>query len=548
MFEQTALGSLPVWRLLQAHYQDIKAVHLRQLFNQDQRRFSSMSLETCGVLFDYSKNRIQPKTLNLLFQLAQDRNLEKYRRALFEGERLNSTQRCPALHTALRDPGDCPVRVDGVDIKPAIKKVLKQMRAFTDAVHCGQVNGHTGKRFTDVVNIGIGGSFLGAKLACDGLKPFAKTGLKVHFISDIDGRTIHDTFEGLDPQRTLFIVASKSFTTQETLLNTQAARQWVDQAYHNSTAWVDHFVAVSARVDRAKEFGFCGERIFQIGEWVGGRYSLWSAMGLSVMLYAGVEQFQELLSGANMMDQHFLSAPFAQNMPVIMALLGIWYINFFQAQSQAILVYGQGLTHLPDYLQQLEMESNGKSITHAGQAVDQASAAVIWGQSGINAQHSFYQLMHQGTLVIPADFIAPMRSLSPIEGHHQVLLAYCFAQTKALMQGQNADESAIELAKQFDDQAEIKRLMAHCVLPGNRPSNSIVFPELDAKTLGVLLACYEHKVFVQAVIWGINPFDQWGVELGKQLANTLLSELEQNQSAHHDQSTEGLLAYYRKHA
>ncbi len=542
------LTDLPTWQSLQEHFEAMQQVHMRDLFAQDKARFESYSLETCGLFFDYSKNRVQQATLDLLFQLARDRSLEEHRESLFAGQPINNTEQRPALHTALRDRTDTPVMVDGRDVKQDINAMLEQMREFSNAIFYGEITGHTDKVFTDVVNIGIGGSFLGAAVVCDALKPHVKTGLNVHFISDVDGKEVSDGLKGLDPETTLFIVSSKTLTTQETMTNAETLRQWVNTAQGDDDAWIDHFVAVTSDEAQAKAFGIRHDRIFKIWDWVGGRYSLWSAIGLPIVLYAGMDQFEALLEGAYEMDCHFREAPLENNMPVIMALLGIWYIDFFDSDAQAVLPYDKHLTRLPGHLQQLEMESNGKRMTRNGNMVSYDTAPVIWGQSGTNGQHAFYQLIHQGTHLIPADFIAPMRSPHQIGEHHTILLTHFFAQTEALMKGKTASEVRTEMTEQGYSNEQVEELVAHKQFEGNRPTNTIVFPELNAKVLGALLACYEHKVFVQGVIWGINSFDQWGVELGKVLAKNILPELLGGDvSSEHDCSTQGLIRYYKTH-
>ncbi len=543
------LTEKPAWRSLRAHFDEIESLHIRDLFATDEQRFESFSLEACGLFFDFSKNRITRETLRLLLLLAEESELERKREALFSGQPINNTENRPALHTVLRQRSEQSVRVDGRDVLIDVREELDRMREFSSAVFCGAVTGSTGRAFTDVVNIGIGGSFLSAVVVCDVLKPYAKTGLSVHFISDVDGKEAIDVLDMLNPETTLFIVSSKTFDTQETMTNARTVRQWLNTALGNDDAWLRHFVAVTAHEERALAFGIEQDRIFRIWDWVGGRYSLWSAIGLPVVLYAGMEQFEQLLEGAYAMDCHFRQAPPESNMPVIMALLGIWYIDFFDSDAQAILPYDRHLQRLPGYLQQLEMESNGKSVTRQGQAVDYETVPVVWGQSGTNGQHAFYQLIHQGTRLIPADFIAPMRSSYDVGDHHAILLTHFFAQTEALMTGRTATEVRQDMESAGFDKADIDRLLQHRVFAGNRPTNTIVFPELNARTLGSLLACYEHKVFVQGVIWDINSFDQWGVELGKMLARGILPELMgKDISDSHDSSTRGLIRYYRRHA
>ncbi len=543
------LTKKPTWKSLQAHFDEIKSLRMHDLFASDRQRFETFSLEACGLFFDFSKNRITRETLRLLLLLAEECDLVSKREAMFSGALVNNTENCPALHTALRRGSERPIWVNNHDITIDIREMLNCMRKFSNAIFRGEITGNTGKVFTDVVNIGIGGSFLGASVVCDVLKSRAKTGLKIHFISDVDGKETIDVLSVLNPETTLFIVSSKTFATQETTTNAVTARQWINTAQGSDDAWIKHFVAVTAHPERALAFGIKQDYIFRIWDWVNGRYSLWSAIGLPVVLYAGMEHFEQLLEGAYEMDCHFRQAPLERNMPIIMALLGIWYINFFAADAQVVLPYDKHLARLPCYLQQLEMESNGKCTTRRRQAVDYNTAPVIWGQSGTNGQHAFYQLIHQGTRLIPADFIAPMRSSYDIGDHHAILLTHFFAQTQALMKGKTAEEVRQDLESRGLDEADIENLLQHKVFAGNRPTNTIVFPELDARTLGSLLACYEHKVFVQGVIWDINSFDQWGVELGKVLAKNILPELlGADISDAHDGSTQGLIRYYKRHA
>ena len=542
------LADLPAWRDLRQHYEAIKQQHLRELFATQQDRFAAFSMEACGLLLDYSRNRITAETLTRLVALADECDLPARRDALFGGQTVNHSEGRAALHTALRDRSAAPIWLGGRDVSQDVRGVLAQLRDFASAVMRGKHCGHSGKPFTHVVNIGIGGSCLGAALVCDALQPATDTGLAVRFIAEVDSKAISDGLHGLDAASTLFIISSKTFTTQETITNAQTARRWVNQALGDESAWQAHFVAVTAEPDKALAFGIKPAHIFPLWEWVGGRYSLWSAMGLPIVLAAGMQQFEQLLQGAYEMDCHFREAPPQQNMPIIMALLGIWYRNFFAADTQAILPYDQHLARLPAYLQQLEMESNGKQCTQHGEVVNYPTAAVLWGQTGNSGQHAFFQLLHQGTQLVPTDFIAPMRSPCDSGEHHKRLLSHCFAQSEALAQGKTATEAKAELAAQGMDKAQIEALLPHKVFAGNRPSNTIAFPQLDAKILGSLLACYEHKVFTQSVIWDINPFDQWGVELGKTLANDLLPALSGAATAgRHDSASKGLIAYYRQH-
>jgi glucose-6-phosphate isomerase len=497
-------------------------------------------------LFDYSKNRINAETIRLLVALAQQADLSGCIERMFDGEKVNSTERRAALHTALRNRSVRPVCVDGKDVMPDVRRVLGQMRRFSAAVRTGQHTGHTGKTIRDIVNIGIGGSDLGPLMVCEALKHYSSPDLRAHFVSNVDATQLAETLKILDAETTLFIVSSKTFTTQETLANAHSARAWLVERLGDEQAVAKHFVAVSTNLEATAKFGIDPKNVFEFWDWVGGRYSLWSAIGLPIALFVGMDRFEELLSGAYAMDEHFRSAPLEQNMPVLMGLLGIWYGNFFGASSTAVLPYDQYLHRFPAYLQQLEMESNGKSVDRDGNAVGYDTGMVVWGEPGTNGQHAFYQLIHQGTRLIPADFLAPMQSQNPLGEHHAILLANCFAQTEALMVGKTAAEARSELVAQGLQGEALEALLPHKVFPGNKPTNTLLFDRLDPHTLGMLIALYEHKVFVQSVVWNINPFDQWGVELGKQLAGKILPELRgEAASSQHDASTGGLINYYR---
>ena len=521
---------------------------MRQMFQDDPARFDKFSLQLGSLLFDYSKNRINEETVGLLLALAEQAELPAYIERMFGGDKINCTEQRAALHTALRNRSEKPVYVDGRDVMPDVRRVLGLMRRFSDAVRNGAHTGHTGKQITDIVNIGIGGSDLGPLMVCEALKSYASPALRAHFVSNVDGTHLAETLKKLDAETTLFIVSSKTFTTQETLTNAHSARAWLAEKLGDERAVAKHFAAVSTNLEATAKFGINPDNVFEFWDWVGGRYSLWSAIGLPIAIYLGMNKFEELLDGAYAMDEHFRNAPLEKNIPALMGLLGIWYGNFFGAASNAILPYDQYLHRFPAYLQQLEMESNGKSVDRDGDAVDYDTGMVVWGEPGTNGQHAFYQLIHQGTRVIPADFLAPLHSHNPGGEHHAILLANCFAQAEALMIGKTAAEARAELEAQYNhaaDNATLIRpttLLPHKVFPGNKPTNTLLFDQLDPHTLGMLIALYEHKVFVQGIVWNINSFDQWGVELGKQLAGKILPELRNAGAAsQHDASTNGLI-------
>ena len=540
-----SLTQTPAWQDLQAHYQSLASAHMRDLFAEDPQRFEKFSLQVGDILLDYAKNRITKETRSLLIALARQANVEAKTAAMFKGDKINRTEDRAVLHVALRNRANTPILVDGEDVMPKVNAVLERIRRFSGAVRDGTWQGYSGERITDIVNIGIGGSDLGPLMVCEALKPYGHPALTMHFVSNVDGTHIAETLKRVKPETTLFIIASKTFTTQETLANAHTARSWFLEAAGDQAAIAKHFVAVSTNIDKVTAFGIDSRNMFEFWDWVGGRYSLWSAIGLAIVLYIGMENFKALLAGAHEMDQHFRTAPLDANMPVILALLGIWYINFFGAESHAIEPYDQYLHRFAAYLQQLDMESNGKHITLDGQEVDYATGPVIWGEPGTNGQHAFFQLLHQGTRLIPADFIAPIESQNPIGDHHMMLLANFFAQTEALMRGKTEDEARAELQGLSGD--DLEALLPHKLFEGNRPTNSIMFRKLDPKTLGMLIALYEHKVFVQGVIWNINSFDQWGVELGKQLAKTIQAELaDADPIASHDASTNGLINHYKR--
>ncbi|MBI5471753.1 MAG: glucose-6-phosphate isomerase [Ignavibacteriae bacterium] len=535
------------WKALQQHQKKIAAKHMRQMFARDPKRFDTFSLEACGILLDYSKNRVTQKTMSLLIDLARDARIEEWREKMFTGEKINFTEKRAVLHTALRNKSQKPVLVDGEDVMPDIRAVLAHMREFSDSVRNGEWRGYTDKPITDVVNIGIGGSDLGPVMVTEALKPYALHGLNLHFVSNVDGTHIAETLKLCNPETTLFIVASKTFTTQETITNAESARRWFVSSAKDESAIARHFVALSTNASEVSKFGIDTKNMFEFWDWVGGRYSLWSAIGLSIAIAIGFDAFDELLTGAFEMDEHFRNAPLERNMPIILALLGIWYNNFFGSETHAILPYDQYMNRFAAYFQQGDMESNGKYVSRAGKPVRYSTGPVVWGEPGTNGQHAFFQLIHQGTKLVPSDFLAPVESQNPIGDHHQILLSNFFAQTEALMKGKTAKEARAELRAVGMKEADIKSILPHKVFEGNRPTNSIMFKRLTPQTLGSLIALYEHKIFVQGVIWNINSFDQWGVELGKQLARVILPELSRDGAVtSHDSSTNGLISYFKR--
>lgn len=533
------------WSRLDDHFVEIEPKSLRELFENNPNRFEQFHLRFQDILFDYSKNRINSETIKLLVELAEECGLKEAIDKQFSGDLINETENRAVLHTALRNRENHPVLVNGKDIMPDVNAVLEQMKAFTEKVISGEWKGFSGKEITDVVNIGIGGSDLGPVMITEALKHY-KTRLNLHFVSNVDGTHIAETLKNLNPETTLFIIASKTFTTQETMTNAHSARNW----FLKSGAEKDvakHFVALSTNQSEVEKFGIDVENMFQFWDWVGGRYSLWSAIGLSICLAVGFENFEELLEGAFEMDNHFKTTEFDKNIPVILALLGIWYNNFFGAESIAILPYEQYLSRFAAYFQQGDMESNGKYVDRNGMPVDYQTGPIIWGEPGTNGQHAFYQLIHQGTKMIPCDFLAGANSLNPMGNHHAKLLSNFFAQTEALAFGKTEEEVIEELKNQGKTQEEIDFLTNFKIFEGNRPTNSILYKILTPKTLGSLIAMYEHKIFVQGVIWNIYSYDQWGVELGKQLANKILPELENKENIHsHDSSTNGLINAYKE--
>jgi glucose-6-phosphate isomerase len=535
------------WQNLKRHYEKIKHVHMKTLFAEDPHRFDKFSIRFNDIIVDFSKNRITEETINLLIALAEESGLKNAIENMFGGEKINETENRAVLHTALRNRDNKPVVVDGNDVMPEVNAVLKKMKDFSTRVICGDWLGYTGKKITDIVNIGIGGSDLGPVMVTEALKPYARKSLCVHYVSNIDGTHITEKLKKLDPETTLFMIASKTFTTQETMTNAFSAREWFLNTSKDPQHVARHFVAISTNAREVKAFGIDKDNMFVFWDWVGGRYSLWSAIGLSIACYIGYENFTDILQGAFEMDQHFKAAPIDKNIPVILALIGIWYNNFFGAQTEAILPYDQYMHRFPAYFQQGNMESNGKSSDRNGEKINYQSGPVIWGEPGTNGQHAFYQLIHQGTKLIPADFLAPAISHNPIGEHHQILLSNFFAQPEALLNGKTEEDVIADLKKEGKTDKEIKHLLPHKLFEGNRPTNSILFKKLTPGVLGSLIAMYEHKIFVQGVIWNIFSFDQWGVELGKQLAKKILPELADDKPVHsHDCSTNGLINAYKQ--
>lgn len=533
-----------IWEYLVEHFLE-NEFDLRTLFAENPHRFEEFSVKRDNYLFDYSKNLINSTTMEYLLRLAEETKVKEAINLMFSGEKINETENKAVLHTALRDFSDKPIFVDGEDVKPKIKRVLSQMRLFSEKVISGEYRGFSGEKITDVVNIGIGGSDLGPVMVCSALKHY-KTRLNTHFISNVDGNHLSEVLKNLNPETTLFIVASKTFSTQETITNAFSAKKWfLQKATEEDVA--KHFVALSTNIDAVKSFGIAEENIFEFWDWVGGRYSLWSAIGLSIVLSMGYDNFEKLLKGANETDVHFQTAEFSQNIPILMALLGIWYRNFAGASSYAVLPYSQYLERFPAYLQQTDMESNGKFVDRNGDFVNYEAGTIIWGEAGTNGQHSFYQLLHQGTELIPADFIAFVRSCNVVADHQEKLLANFFAQTEALAFGKNEDEVYAELKQSGNTDDEIYKILSYKVFQGNSPTNSLLIDELTPYSLGQLIALYEHKIFVQGVIWNVYSFDQFGVELGKVLANKILPELHSDDKIDsHDSSTNGLINYFKE--
>jgi glucose-6-phosphate isomerase len=535
------------WKRLNDHCKQMKSVHMRDLFSEDPGRFDKFSLRFNDILVDYSKNIITEETKALLINLAEEVDLKDGIEKMFRGDKINETENRAVLHVALRNRENAPIYLDGEDVMPKVNEVLKKMNTFSHSLLSGEWKGFTGKKITDIVNIGIGGSDLGPAMVTECLKPYAQEGLSAHFVSNVDGTHIVETLKDLDPETTLFLIASKTFTTQETMTNAFSARKWFLGHAKNEAHVAKHFVAISTNREKVQEFGIDPNNMFTFWDWVGGRYSLWSAIGLSIACSIGFENFIELLQGAFEMDNHFRTAPFEENIPVLLALIGIWYTNFFGAHSEVVLPYDQYMHRFPAYFQQGNMESNGKSVDRKGKKVDHQTGPVIWGEPGTNGQHAFYQLIHQGTQLIPADFLAPAISHNSLGEHHTILLSNFFAQTEALLKGKTKEEVIEALQKEGKSNDEIERLYPHKVFAGNKPTNSILFKQLTPRVLGSLIALYEHKIFVQGLIWNIFSFDQWGVELGKQLAQKIVPELKDDKPIDsHDSSTNGLINTFKK--
>lgn len=538
---------LASWKALEAHAQQLKARHIKDLFAEDDSRFDHFSIQLPRVLLDYSKNLITQETKAALLALAKESDVEAWRSKMFGGEHINATEDRAVMHVALRDRSANPIMIDGEDARPAINAELERMRRLSNSVRSGEWKGYTGKAITDIVSIGIGGSNLGPLMATEALKAYSAKNLKMHYVSNVDGVQIAEVLEGLNPETSLFVISSKTFTTLETMTNAKTAEAWFMAAAKDKGAIAKHFVAVSTNRKLVTAFGIAEENIFDMWDWVGGRFSLWSAIGLPIALAIGFEGFEELLQGAYEMDQHFQQAPLEQNAPVMLALVGIWNRNFLGYPAQALLPYDQCLHRFPAYMQQAEMESNGKSVNWAGEPISYGSVPLVWGEVGINGQHAFYQMLHQGTDIIPADFIGSVEPVVQVEGHHDALMANFFAQTQALMQGIDASQVRKELAAKGMSAERIEEIVEHKVHRGNRPTNTLLLQKVDAKTLGALIALYEHKIFVQGIIWRIHSFDQWGVELGKVLATAIQPELDVEGAINpkHDASTRSLIAFYK---
>ncbi|GAA8559216.1 glucose-6-phosphate isomerase [Helicobacter pylori] len=542
------LTQLKTYPKLLKHYEEIKEMHMRDWFSKDKERANRYFVQLESLSLDYSKNRLNDTTLKLLFELANDCSLKEKIEAMFKGEKINTTEKRAVLHTALRSLNDAEILLDNMEVLKSVRNVLKRMRAFSDSVRSGKRLGYTNQVITDIVNIGIGGSDLGALMVCTALKRYGHPRLKMHFVSNVDGTQILDVLEKINPASTLFIVASKTFSTQETLTNALTARKWFVERSGDEKHIAKHFVAVSTNKEAVQQFGIDEHNMFEFWDFVGGRYSLWSAIGLSIMIYLGKKNFNALLKGAYLMDEHFRNAPFESNLPVLMGLIGVWYINFFQSKSHLIAPYDQYLRHFPKFIQQLDMESNGKRISKKGETISYDTCPVVWGDMGINAQHAFFQLLHQGTHLIPIDFIASLDKKPNAKGHHEILFSNVLAQAQAFMKGKSYEEALGELLSKGLDKDEAKDLAHHRVFFGNRPSNILLLEKISPSNIGALVALYEHKVFVQGVIWDINSFDQWGVELGKELAVPILQELEGHKSnAYFDSSTKHLVELYKNY-
>ena len=535
------------WKKLKTHYEVMKRKHMKDMFDEDPDRFARLSIRFEDILIDYSKNIISNETLGLLTALAREAEVKDAIQKIFSGDEINETEARPVLHVALRDRSGRPVLVNGKDVMPEVNDVLRHMEGFSDEIISGRWRGYTGKPISDVVNIGIGGSDLGPVMVTEALRPYKKPHINAHFISNVDGTHVTETLKGLKSDTTLFMIASKTFTTQETMANAYTSREWFMKEAKKEQFIKNHFVAISTNVDEVRKFGIDTNNVFRFWDWVGGRFSLWSAIGLSIACSIGFENFKELLEGAYAMDRHFAQEPLEENIPVLLALLSIWYVNFFGSKTEAVLPYDQYMHRFPAYLQQAYMESNGKYVDRNGKKVTYQTCPVIWGEPGTNGQHSFYQLIHQGTELIPCDFLAPAISHNRTGDHHNILLSNFFAQTEALMKGKPEEEAAREMGSSGKAGDEIRKLIPFKVFKGNKPTNSILFKKLTPRVLGSLIALYEHKIFVQGVIWNIFSFDQWGVELGKQLAKKILPELkDDSQVESHDPSTNGLINSFKK--
>ncbi|SMC29033.1 glucose-6-phosphate isomerase [Andreprevotia lacus DSM 23236] len=543
----SSLTQSPAWLALAEHFKEVSGLHMRDLFEQDPQRYEKFSLESGGLFFDYSKNRITEKTMSLLLDLVRQAGVPERIEKMFAGEKINITENRAVLHIALRNLDKNPITVDGENVMPKVNAVKEKMFQFSDEIRSGERVGYTGKAFTDIVNVGIGGSDLGPVMVCNALKDFGHQRLNMHFVSTVDGDQIVSILKKLNPETTLFIIASKTFTTQETITNARTARQWFLDRVGNEAHIAKHFVAVSTNAKAVAEFGIDTNNMFEFWDWVGGRYSLWSAIGLAIAIYLGRHDYQDLLHGAYTMDEHFKNKPLEQNLPVILAVLGVWYINFFGAATHLISPYNQSLQRFPAYLQQLDMESNGKTVDLDGQRVDYQTGPVVWGDAGINGQHAYYQMLHQGSQLVPIDFIASVEHPEIPEPHSTILMANFFAQTEAFMRGKNEAEVRAELNKAGIVGEAQDALVPHKIFEGNRPTNTILMQRLTPRRLGALIALYEHKVFVQGTIWNINSYDQWGVELGKQLAKAIEADLHTpGLTTGHDASTNGLINYYKR--
>jgi glucose-6-phosphate isomerase len=543
----TTPTQLPAWKALETHYQEIAPLQMRDMFKEDPKRFERFSLRFEDILFDFSKNRITERTLTLLYDLARQSDLKGWTEKMFTGQKINTTEDRAVLHVALRNRSNRPILVDGKDVMPEVNAVLAHMRQFSDAIRSGSWKGYSGKAITDVVNIGIGGSDLGPVMATEALKPYSKPGLHVHFVSNVDGTHIAETLKKCSPESSVFIVASKTFTTQETLTNAHTAKDWFLKSAKEQKHVAKHFVALSTNEAEVTKFGIDTANMFAFWDWVGGRYSLWSAIGLSIAVDIGMDNFEEMLAGGHAMDEHFRTTPLEKNLPATLGLIGIWYNNFFGAQTVAILPYDQYMHRFPAYFQQGDMESNGKSVTRDGQKCTWSTGPIIWGEPGTNGQHAFYQLIHQGTKLVPCDFLAPVETHNPLGEHHAILLSNFFAQTEALMKGKTAAEVRAELKGAKMAPEALEKLVPQKEFAGNKPTNSFLFQKLTPRTLGMLIALYEHKIFTQGIVWNINSFDQWGVELGKQLAKAILPELKApGEIKSHDASTNGLINDYKR--